>query len=82
MEDSTTWKIIGKYFQENPQALVNHHIDSFDDFYKRGIFQIFKEKNPVTLYSRRHNQRIHERMSSLYGWKRRVKTTFWQTRHS
>jgi DNA-directed RNA polymerase II subunit RPB2 len=52
MEDSTTWKIIGKYFQENPQALVNHHIDSFDDFYKRGIFQIFKEKNPVTLYSR------------------------------
>ena len=52
MEDSTTWKIIGKYFQDNPQALVNHHIDSFNDFYKREIFQIFKEKNPVTIYSR------------------------------
>ena len=52
MEDNTIWKIIGKYFQENPQALVNHHIDSFNDFYKQGIFQIFKEKNPVTIYSR------------------------------
>ena len=52
MEDKTIWKIIGKYFQDNPQALVNHHIDSFNDFYKHGIFQIFKEKNPITLYSR------------------------------
>ena len=52
MEESAIWKIINKYFEDNPQALVNHHIDSYNDFYKHGIFQIFKEKNPITLYSR------------------------------
>ena len=52
MDNATIWKIIDKYFHDNPQALVNHHIDSYDDFYKNGIFQIFKEKNPVRLYSR------------------------------
>ena len=52
MEDNTIWKIIGKYFHDNPQALVNHHLDSYNDFYKHGIYQIFKEKNPITLYSR------------------------------
>ena len=51
MEESAIWKIINKYFEDNPQALVNHHVDSYNDFYKHGIFQIFKEKNPITLYS-------------------------------
>ena len=33
MEESAIWKIINKYFEDNPQALVNHHIDSYNDFY-------------------------------------------------
>ena len=52
MENATIWKMIDTYFHENPQALVRHHIDSYNDFYKNGIFQIFREKNPVVLYSR------------------------------
>jgi DNA-directed RNA polymerase II subunit RPB2 len=52
MDNATIWKIIDTYFNDNPQALVSHHIDSYDDFYKTGIYQIFKEKNPVRLYSR------------------------------
>ena len=49
MENSTIWKIIDKYFEENPQSLVRHHIESYNDFFKNGIFQIFKEKNPLTI---------------------------------
>ena len=44
--------MIDTYFHENPQALVRHHIDSYNDFFKNGIYQIFREKNPVVLYSR------------------------------
>jgi DNA-directed RNA polymerase II subunit RPB2 len=46
------WTIIDKYFQDNPQALVRHHIESYNDFFKNGIFQIFKEKNPLRLQTR------------------------------
>jgi len=52
MEESVIWKIINKYFEDNPQSLVKYHIDSYNDFYKHSIYQIFKEKNPITLYSR------------------------------
>jgi len=49
MENSTIWKIIDQYFIDNPQCLVRHHIESYNDFFKNGIFQIFKEKNPVRI---------------------------------
>lgn len=49
MEDSTVWKIIDTYFQENPQSLVKHHIDSYDSFFNESIFQILKEMNPLKL---------------------------------
>ena len=49
MESELTWKLIGKYFEDNPQNLVTHHIESYNDFFKKGIFQIFKEKNPIEI---------------------------------
>jgi len=49
MENSTIWNIINKYFEDNPQCLVRHHIESYNDFFKNGIFQIFKEKNPLMI---------------------------------
>jgi DNA-directed RNA polymerase II subunit RPB2 len=52
MDNAKIWKIMDSYFQENPQALVSHHIESYNDFFKHGIFQIFKEKNPITLETR------------------------------
>ena len=51
MDDEKIWRIIHSYFEDNPQCLVSHHIDSYNDFFKNGIFQIFKEKNPVTITS-------------------------------
>ena len=52
MDNATVWKIIDTYFHDNPQALVKHHIDSYNDFFKTSIYQIFKEKNPVRIHSR------------------------------
>jgi DNA-directed RNA polymerase II subunit RPB2 len=51
MNQPAIWKIIDSHFQDNPQSLVRHHVDSFNDFYKTSIFSIFKEKNPVRLSS-------------------------------
>jgi DNA-directed RNA polymerase II subunit RPB2 len=52
MDDATLWKIIHSHFEENPQYLVSHHLESYDDFFENGIFNIFKEKNPMTIYSK------------------------------
>jgi len=49
MDNSTVWKLMDKYFQDNPQSLVRHHTESYNDFFKNGIFQIFKEKNPLRI---------------------------------
>ena len=52
MDQSKIWKIIDSYFRDNPQNLVQHHIESYDDFFKTGIFQIFREKNPIQINTR------------------------------
>ncbi len=45
------WNIIDKYFKENTNSLVEHHISSYNDFFKKDIYKIFKEKNPIRLQS-------------------------------
>lgn len=52
MNDDFIWKIINAHFTENPQFLVSHHIESYNDFYANGIQRIFKEKNPVSISSK------------------------------
>jgi DNA-directed RNA polymerase II subunit RPB2 len=52
MDNSILWKIINSQFEDNPQCLVTHHIESYNDFFKNGIFQIFKEKNPINISSK------------------------------
>ena len=52
MDESTIWKIIESHYVDNPQSLVRHHIESYNDFYKNDIYKIIKEKNPITLVSR------------------------------
>ena len=49
MNEETIRKIIDQYFQDNPSALVQHHIDSYNDFFTNGINSIFKEKNPIRI---------------------------------
>ena len=59
MDNTTVWKVIDKYFDNNPQSLVRHHIESYNDFFKQGIFQIFKEKNPIQIQTR-YDERIDD----------------------
>ncbi len=40
------WKIIDKMFKENPQFLIKHHIDSYNNFFSKGIVNIFQSSNP------------------------------------
>lgn len=50
--DNFVWDIVDKHFSENPQSLVRHHIESYNDFFKQSIYKIFKEKNPVQIVSK------------------------------
>ena len=48
--DIITWSIIDKLFEDNPNLLIRHHLDSFNDFYNNKIFNIINEKNPVQIF--------------------------------
>ena len=43
------WKVIQHLFEDDPQMMVRHHIDSYNDFFGKGIFKIFRERNPIIL---------------------------------
>ena len=49
MDNAEIWKIIRKYFEDNTNALVRHHIESYNSFFDNDIFQIFKDNNPIRL---------------------------------
>ena len=51
MED-ISWKIIHKYFTDNPNNLVNHHLESYNDFFNGGINRILNENNPIRFIER------------------------------
>jgi len=50
--DNIAWNLIDKYFKDNPYNLVSHHLDSYNDFFSKGIYQIFKENNPIRFIER------------------------------
>ena len=43
------WKVIKRLFNDDPQMMIRHHIDSYNDFFGKGIFKIFRERNPIIL---------------------------------
>ena len=49
---SISWNIIHRYFKDNPYNLVSHHIDSYNNFFSKGIYQIFVENNPIRFIER------------------------------
>ena len=44
------WKTINKYFTENINVIVKHHIDSYNNFFSTGIKEIFKNRNPLRIF--------------------------------
>jgi len=51
-KDQISWKIINKYFNDNPNNLVAHHLESYNDFFNSGINRIFRENNPIRFVER------------------------------
>ena len=52
-----SWKLIDKYFKDNPHNLVAHHLDSYNDFFAGGINRIFQENNPIRFIEREDEQK-------------------------
>ncbi|WP_298409869.1 hypothetical protein, partial [Ferroplasma sp.] len=48
-KEDNIWRCINSYFEDNPYCLIQHHIDSYNEFYENGIFRIFRENNKIEL---------------------------------
>ena len=51
-KENISWKLIDKYFKDNTNCLVSHHLDSYNEFIRNGIPQIFRENNPIRFIER------------------------------
>lgn len=49
IEKELPWYVIDIFFRDNPSALVQHHLMSFNDFFNKDIARILKENNPITI---------------------------------
>ena len=50
--NAISWKLIETYFNDNPNNLVAHHLESYNDFFNQGIYRIFRENNPIRFIER------------------------------
>ena len=77
MAQEICWKILDKYFEENPTSLVSHHIESYNDFMNNGISQIFREKNPIIISKNMNKSGEYKYQVKLYlGGKKGEKIYF------
>jgi DNA-directed RNA polymerase II subunit RPB2 len=44
------WKTIDTMFKDNKNFLVKHHLESYNYFFKEGLINIFKDKNPLKFF--------------------------------
>ena len=57
-KDTISWKLIDKYFKDNPNNLVAHHLESYNEFFKNGIRRVFFENNPIRFIERQDESNI------------------------
>ena len=60
-----SWKLIDKYFKDNPNNLVAHHLESYNAFFKDGINRIFRENNPIRFIEREDENESGKRSECL-----------------
>ena len=53
-----SWNILDIFFRDNPNFLVNHHLQSYNDFFDNGINQLIKEKNPIHFFKNQERMTI------------------------
>ena len=54
--EEMAWKIIDKFFAQDPNILVKHHLESYNDFFNNKIHNIFKEKNPILVMKEQNDE--------------------------
>jgi DNA-directed RNA polymerase II subunit RPB2 len=64
-KENISWKLIDKYFKDNPNCLVSHHLESFNDFFRNGIKRIFFENNPIRFIEREDESESDKRNECL-----------------
>ena len=51
-KENISWKLIDKYFKDNTNCLVSHHLESYNELFRNGIRRIFRENNPIRFIER------------------------------
>jgi DNA-directed RNA polymerase II subunit RPB2 len=64
--EAISWKLIDKFFTENPNNLVSHHLESYNDFFNKGIYRIFKENNPIRFIEREDENESSEKRNECH----------------
>ena len=57
----TVWQIINTYFRDNPEFIVQHHLDSYNAFFNNELSQILKENNPIHIFKEQDPKTQHFR---------------------
>ena len=65
-KNKVIWNIIDTYFKDNPDFVSKHHISSYNDFMKKGIPQILKEKNPIRIIKGLDDSKTYKYTMELY----------------
>ena len=55
-KENISWELIDKYFKDNTNCLVSHHLDSYNEFFRSGIHRIFNENNPIRFIEREEEE--------------------------
>ena len=67
LNETIPWNIIDKLFSDNPNILVAHQLDSYNEFISNGISQIFKEHNPIVFQKEKNPQTdVYKHISRFY----------------
>jgi len=53
--EDISWKLIDIYFKDNPNNLVQHHLESYNYFFQYGIKNIIRENNPIRYIERENS---------------------------
>ena len=77
-QDIMDQTIIDCLFRDNQYLFTNHHIDSYNDFFKNGITNIIREKNPIQIMKNKNEQtkKYSERCNLYIGGKEGNKLYF------
>ena len=63
--ESISWALIDKYFTDNPNNLVAHHLESYNEFFSNGIYKIFRDNNPIRFIEREDEGESSEKRNEV-----------------